>query len=257
MMLENFAPFLVEQRKKNNLTQSELAEKLHVSTAAVSKWERGLCLPEVSKLEDIAAVFHLKLIEVMQCEETEEATDEVDAILTDTITLTAKQHRRKTRKWCLFAVVLAALCLCVYFFPFYHVLQVWTPSYYTSGEIEKLLYIGSTDDRDTARLFIAQADAAFSDLTTPNDVLQKKHGLFARYATNAERQGVSEKHSLRLWTAHFDTFDGYGYVWVHYSNTVYDARGETVCGSWDIPSLWIFEKNSDGEWSLMYIKEHP
>ncbi len=54
MKTEEFGPFLAEQRKKRNITQSQLAEKLHVSTAAVSKWERCRCLPEISKLEDIA-----------------------------------------------------------------------------------------------------------------------------------------------------------------------------------------------------------
>lgn len=49
------------------MTQTQLAQQLNVSTAAVSKWERAICLPEVSKFEDIAKVFHLSLMEVLQC----------------------------------------------------------------------------------------------------------------------------------------------------------------------------------------------
>ena len=42
MQPEEFGKFLSEQRKKNNLTQQQLADKLHVTSSAVSKWERGV-----------------------------------------------------------------------------------------------------------------------------------------------------------------------------------------------------------------------
>ena len=71
MTLEEFGPFMVEQRKKKNLTQTQLAEQLNVSTATISKWERCLCLPEVTKFNDIAKAFNLSLMEVMQCKENE------------------------------------------------------------------------------------------------------------------------------------------------------------------------------------------
>ena len=39
---EKFGLFVAELRKKKNLTQKELAEKLYVSDKTVSKWERGV-----------------------------------------------------------------------------------------------------------------------------------------------------------------------------------------------------------------------
>lgn len=41
-------------RKKKNLTQKDIAERLHVSDKAVSKWERGLALPDVSLLAKLS-----------------------------------------------------------------------------------------------------------------------------------------------------------------------------------------------------------
>ena len=76
MMPEHFGAFLIEQRKKKGFTQKELAKKIGVSTGAVSKWERGLFLPELSRFEDIAKVFDLNLIEVMQCREGSASPDE-------------------------------------------------------------------------------------------------------------------------------------------------------------------------------------
>lgn len=52
-------------REKNNLTQAELAEKLHVSDKAVSKWENGKGYPDVSLLEPIAGVFGVSLAELV------------------------------------------------------------------------------------------------------------------------------------------------------------------------------------------------
>ena len=106
---------------------------------------------------------------------------------------------------------------------------------------------------------MAQADEAFSDLSTPENQMDEKYGLLSQYATGAEVGGVSETHSLKLWSAHFgdNVTDGYGYVWVYYSNEVKDAKGNVVQASSRIPALWIFEKPNDGNWKLIQIKEHP
>lgn len=44
-------------RKENGMTQLQLAEKLHVSDKAVSKWERGLGSPEVSLITELSGIF--------------------------------------------------------------------------------------------------------------------------------------------------------------------------------------------------------
>lgn len=38
---EKVGAFIREQRKEQNLTQKDLADKLHITDKAVSKWERG------------------------------------------------------------------------------------------------------------------------------------------------------------------------------------------------------------------------
>lgn len=48
---------ITELRKKNNMTQIELAEKLNYSDKAVSKWERGESVPDISVLKQIADMF--------------------------------------------------------------------------------------------------------------------------------------------------------------------------------------------------------
>ena len=42
MVEKNIGALIASRRKKNNMTQSELAARLGISDKAVSKWERGL-----------------------------------------------------------------------------------------------------------------------------------------------------------------------------------------------------------------------
>lgn len=59
--MATFAVRLKELRKKNNLTQKELAEKIGVSMQSVSLWERGPRKPDFGTLDSIADFFHVRL----------------------------------------------------------------------------------------------------------------------------------------------------------------------------------------------------
>ena len=50
--------FLQTERKRMGLTQADMADKLNVSPQAVSNWERGESLPDISLLPDLAGVLH-------------------------------------------------------------------------------------------------------------------------------------------------------------------------------------------------------
>lgn len=62
-----FGPFLRALRTRRGLTQEQLARRLHVSGAAVSKWETGKCLPDLTKLEALAEVLDVGILELMRC----------------------------------------------------------------------------------------------------------------------------------------------------------------------------------------------
>lgn len=55
-------------REKQNLTQGQLAEKIGVSDKAVSKWETGKGLPDISLLKPIAEALSISVIELMNGE---------------------------------------------------------------------------------------------------------------------------------------------------------------------------------------------
>ena len=62
---EAFGTFLSQLRKEKGMTQKDLAERLFVSDKAVSKWERGLSLPDVTLLQPLADLMEVTISELL------------------------------------------------------------------------------------------------------------------------------------------------------------------------------------------------
>ena len=66
-----FGMFIAAERKKSGMTQQALANQLHVTDKAVSKWERGLCYPDLTLMENLASALDLTMTELVSCERQE------------------------------------------------------------------------------------------------------------------------------------------------------------------------------------------
>ncbi len=75
MNKQQFGSFIADTRKTAGLTQKALAEQLHVTDKAVSKWERALSYPDVTLLEPLAEALGLKVEELMACRRVEETIE--------------------------------------------------------------------------------------------------------------------------------------------------------------------------------------
>ncbi len=62
---ERIGRFIAELRKENNMTQQELADKLNVTDRAVSHWENGRRLPDISLLKELGEVFNVTIDEII------------------------------------------------------------------------------------------------------------------------------------------------------------------------------------------------
>ena len=61
-----FGHFLAQLRREKGMTQKELAATLYVSDKAVSKWERGLSVPDISLLVPLAEQLNVTVAELLQ-----------------------------------------------------------------------------------------------------------------------------------------------------------------------------------------------
>ena len=99
---ERFGAFLLELRKEKGYTQKQLAEKLFVSDKAVSKWERGLSLPDITLLGPLAEILGVTVTELLQAQRiSEEKTltkPEVDALVSGSLRLSAEEQEEKRLK---------------------------------------------------------------------------------------------------------------------------------------------------------------
>ena len=66
---QKIGQFICSLRKKNGMTQSELAQKLMVTSQAVSKWENGRGIPDIEMLKQISELFHVDLETLLNGEE--------------------------------------------------------------------------------------------------------------------------------------------------------------------------------------------
>ena len=53
--------FISLKRKENGITQSELSEKLGISDRAISKWENGICLPDVDNMLELCKILNITI----------------------------------------------------------------------------------------------------------------------------------------------------------------------------------------------------
>lgn len=99
MDAKKLGQFIAELRKEKGMTQAELASNLHVTDKAVSKWERGLGLPDINSIEPLADALGISVAEVMQAEriQADHVTQEnASEMLTNAFDI-VKQQRKTER----------------------------------------------------------------------------------------------------------------------------------------------------------------
>ena len=97
----NFSEKLYELRKKEGLSQEELAEKVGVSRQTISKWEMGQSSPEMEKLVNLSKLFSLSIDELVGNDVTNEKEN-------------TSQEDVKPKKKHIFLKVIIIICI-IYF----------------------------------------------------------------------------------------------------------------------------------------------
>ena len=116
--------FIAECRKKNKLTQMQLAEKLNITDRAISKWENGKTMPDSSIMLDLCNELKISVNELLSGEliSMENKSEKQEEILLDM----AKQVEQKnkiiwTSMWVIMGVSMIALfvgiCIAAFLIP--------------------------------------------------------------------------------------------------------------------------------------------
>ena len=104
--------FISERRKNVSLTQVQLAEKLGITDKAVSKWERGIAMPDTSIMLELCEILGISVNELLSGEKIEMSNNDQknEQILIDM----AKEIEKKSKTiwasmWIIMGVSMIAL----------------------------------------------------------------------------------------------------------------------------------------------------
>lgn len=105
-----FGKYIALHRKQLHLTQEQLAQQLHVTGKAVSKWERGLSYPDVTLLEPLAAALEMNVHSLLCCR-SPDGDDEQSSGIAAVVEISAQNQRQEKAKWFNAFTVLAIVIL--------------------------------------------------------------------------------------------------------------------------------------------------
>lgn len=115
MDCQKIGSFISAIRKEKNMTQKQLADKLHVTDRAVSKWERGLGIPDVSLLSDLSNILGVSINEILAGEKIDTLSrKKADKIIIDGIYFYCKSKSIKYF-WLLCIMLFCILLACILF----------------------------------------------------------------------------------------------------------------------------------------------
>lgn len=107
--IERIGSFIRELRKEKDLTQKELADALHITDRAVSKWERGLNAPDIALLEPLSKILGVTVGELIRGQrEGEPQMDETKSLLDYSKSEIARKVRGERKRY---AAILALVLL--------------------------------------------------------------------------------------------------------------------------------------------------
>lgn len=113
MDLIKIGKYIAGKRKSLGMTQKQLAEKLGMSDKSVSKWERGVCLPDVSVYKELCSILGISLNEFLAGEDIaqenmiQKSETNIIEVIRDNID---KQKCLKVMKCILLVISICAVC---------------------------------------------------------------------------------------------------------------------------------------------------
>lgn len=169
--------FIKSCRKEKNMTQKELADRLHVTDRAVSKWERGLSAPDIALLEPLASMLGVTIVELLSGERMapKVQTEQLDAAA-KTVLDYSEHQLEQTGKTLAKKAVLFILCTCLLLVLAIPTLNGWIggdgfawrciPAYLCAKNAARAIETGEEED---IRTYIGNAEGMASALAALRD----------------------------------------------------------------------------------------
>lgn len=111
MNQQQIGKFILESRKKKNITQKELADKIGVTNKAISKWENGRGMPDYSLFQPLCDALDISVTDLLNGKEGDS-----DAVIVDYLKYKDKQNFKKIFLFTIIAIFTFVFSISFIFF---------------------------------------------------------------------------------------------------------------------------------------------
>ena len=149
MDLVKIGKYIAGKRKNLGLTQKQLAEKIGMSDKSVSKWERGVCLPDVSLYFDLCSLLGISVNEFLAGEDIvhenieKKSEENIISVVTDS------KRKQKSLKYIICALlilsILTTAVIATFLYRAYKPMNFITPMAGNSVEMQMVNLIAGPD----------------------------------------------------------------------------------------------------------------
>lgn len=149
MDLIKIGKYIAGKRKNLGLTQKQLAEKIGMSDKSVSKWERGICLPDVSLYFDLCSILGISINEFLAGEDIvhenieKKSEENIISVVTDS------KRKQKSLKYIICALLILSILtislIATFLYRAYRPMNFITPMDENSVEMQTVNLIAGPD----------------------------------------------------------------------------------------------------------------
>ena len=149
MDLVKIGKYISEKRKNLGMTQKQLAEKIGMSDKSVSKWERGICLPDVSLYFDLCSILGISINEFLAGEDIvnenieKKSEENIISVVTDS------KRKQKSLKYIICALLILSILtislIATFLYRAYRPMNFITPMDENSVEMQTVNLIAGPD----------------------------------------------------------------------------------------------------------------
>ena len=128
MNIDNIGKFIKKLREDKGLTQEQLAEIIPISRQAVSKWERGLAIPDSSVLIRLSEIFSVTINEILSGQKITKTNEKEINQISLTLYNETKKKKKIIKILLLILIIIISIFFIYYFIVSYRSIKVYTIS---------------------------------------------------------------------------------------------------------------------------------
>lgn len=99
--------FIAQCRKNKNITQEQLAQMLNITDKAISKWENGRCMPDISLLKNLSSILEVSISELLSGEKLQNSENKSEELIFNSLVENSNQKKRIIQGTILLGIAIA------------------------------------------------------------------------------------------------------------------------------------------------------